>query len=134
MYFRNQWNKDKPFLFFLLDCSEFLIILWKIERGFLGTSEDLKMDKFTSHDTQDSRPFIYDAYSICMQFSETSFSTLAPSPWSPRTFPIYIQGQVAFQLASNRWAFSSSSSQGCRRELCYCDLLLLTTFLMCGEI
>lgn len=38
------------------------------------------MDKFIGHDTQDNRHFLYDAYSICIQFLETSLSTLAPSP------------------------------------------------------
>lgn len=59
-------------------------------------SQDIQMGKFSGHDTQDSKSFIYGAYYICMQFSETSLSTLAPSPSSPRTFSAYSQGQYAF--------------------------------------
>lgn len=95
MYFRNKWNKSK--LFFL---SSVALIFWLLcersrERSWVP-SEDPQMDKFTDHDTQDSSSFIYDAYSICIQFSETSLNTLAPSLWSPRTFSTDIQEQCTF--------------------------------------
>lgn len=94
-------TKTNHFCSFFLIALNFWLFCEGLREGLWAPSEDLKMDKFTGHDTQDSRPFIYDAYSICMQFSETSFSTLAPSPWSPRTFPTCIQGQCTFQLCSN---------------------------------
>lgn len=59
-------------------------------------TQDPQMGKFLCHDTQDSKSFIYGAYFMCMQFSETSLSNLAPSPSSPRTFSAYIQRQYAF--------------------------------------
>lgn len=96
MYFRNQRNKGKLFVLFLLDCTDILIILWRIEGEVMVPAQDPQMGKFLCHDIQDSKSFIYGAYFICMQFSETSLSTLASSSKSPRTFSAYIQRQYAF--------------------------------------